>query len=123
VNTLSAPYPPPYTAAEITTFAHLRELLDQAVAERSAKLLATVATTSALINQRYVPNRAFDVVTEVGARTGALGHQVAHTGRVIGLLYDPAEPALDDQVRAARHQLAEAGYPGTYRFTSAVGQP
>jgi uncharacterized protein involved in propanediol utilization len=122
VNTLSASYPPPYTAAEIATFAHLRELLRQAVIELSVKLLACVATTSAQINQRYVPNRAFDVVTAVGARTGALGHQVAHTGRVIGLLYDPAEPALDEQVRSARRQLGEAGYQRTYRFTTEAGQ-
>ena len=71
VDTLALP-PIRYTAAEVATFADLRTLLRQAVADGSPVALAGVATASAEINQRYRPHPRFALAMSVAeARQGA----------------------------------------------------
>ena len=60
--------------------------------------IAAVATRSAELNQRIVPLRKFRALCALGERSGCLGLQIAHSGTVAGLLFDPATPpeSLED---------------------------
>lgn len=111
-----------YTAAEVETFAGLRAVLRQAVADGSPNLLARVATASAEINQRYRPHPRFALAMSVAERSGALGIQLAHSGTVIGLLYDPGAPDLPDRLGVAGDLLERegAGPLRHYRLPSAA---
>ncbi|WP_206795452.1 hypothetical protein [Amycolatopsis sp. MtRt-6] len=98
-----------YTRAETETFADLRSLLRKAVGDGSAELVAKVATGSAEINQRYRPHPCFALAAEVAGHSGALGIQVAHTGTVIGLLYDPDARGLPCSLGIAAELIERAG--------------
>ncbi|SDS88095.1 GHMP family kinase ATP-binding protein [Microlunatus soli] len=91
VDTLAVPSPV-YGRLELSTFGALRGLLRRALIDRSATLLARVASVSAEINQRHLPNPLYDLMVDVQRRVGAIGVQVAHTGTVMSLLFDPTDP-------------------------------
>ncbi|MGI8664543.1 MAG: kinase [Jatrophihabitans sp.] len=123
VDTLALP-PIRYSAAELDDFDALRSLLRRAVGEASTELLAQVAAASAEINQRHRPNPAFALATAICQRSGALGLQAAHSGTVLGLLYDPAAAGLPDQLTTAHALLREAGVGSVrdYRLPWPAGQ-
>jgi uncharacterized protein involved in propanediol utilization len=122
VNTLAFE-PARYLPWEVGAFRALRGLLRRAVALRSAPLLAQVATASARINQRHLPNAALTLVERSSQAVGALGYQVAHSGKVVGLLFDPADPHLDLRAAQARSQLSAAGVQTTWRFRTPQDGP
>lgn len=87
VSTLDHPLPQ-YTPIEIETFRPLVGLLRRAVYSQDARLLGRVATASARINQRFLAKPFLDDLVAVNEETGGLGVQVAHSGSVVGLLYE-----------------------------------
>ncbi|MGI8540996.1 MAG: kinase [Rubrobacteraceae bacterium] len=105
VETLDLPGPC-YGRREITAFAALLRLLRRAVRERNARLVGEVASASARINQRHLPKPGFERLMEVACQTGALGLNVAHSGCVAGLLFDPGDPAAEYRAEEARRLLA-----------------
>ncbi|MFF4656839.1 kinase [Streptomyces sp. NPDC001381] len=116
VDTLSLP-PPRYDDTEIARFDHLRELLRCAVRTGDAALLGTVATRSALLNQRHLPVPALDRLLAVAHDCAALGVQVAHSGDIAGLLFTPAVPPPPE----ARRRLRHWGFEEQWEFTT--GRP
>lgn len=98
VDTLEVP-PPVYSRLELSTFGALRGLLRRALIDRSSTLIARVASVSAQLNQRHLPNPLYDLMVDMQRRVGAIGVQVAHTGTVMSLLFDPADP--DSALREA----------------------
>jgi uncharacterized protein involved in propanediol utilization len=117
VETLELPEPR-YGRRELEEFARLRETLRRAVRERCARLVGEVASASARINQEYLPKTGFRELVGVSRRTGAVGINVAHSGSVAGLLFDPADPAVGRRVREARRALASLGLE-SWRFRPA----
>ena len=68
-----------------------------------ASLIAEGATASAEINQAVLPKPAFDELRRGTAEFGGLGVNCAHTGTVLGVMYDPTctdAAALHDRIRA-----------------------
>lgn len=108
VDTLTLPTPP---RREVPAFEELRAALRQAVADADVGLLGRVSTESARRNQRLLDKPELDLLEQVAARTGAAGVQVAHSGNVAGLIFDPATPDLPDRLRRAARRLAARGLP------------
>jgi uncharacterized protein involved in propanediol utilization len=108
---LPAPYPP----SDVLIFEDLRRTLRRAIGTQDARLLGQVATASAIINQRYLPVPHFDTLLRVARLTDAAGVQVAHSGRVVGLLFDPARPDCADAMSCAEQLLAR-WLPGHVRW-------
>ncbi|MGW1773698.1 GHMP family kinase ATP-binding protein [Streptomyces sp. NPDC002104] len=103
---------------DVRAYERLRALLRRAVATGSAELLGAVATASARRGQRVLCHPEFDALATLAHRTGAVGVQIAHSGAVAGVLFDPAAPGLRRRVRACLRALAAHGIPATRTFTT-----
>jgi uncharacterized protein involved in propanediol utilization len=115
--------PARYGPREIDTFAELLGVLRRAIQEQDVRLLGQVATTCSRINQAYLPKPRFEQLEEVASRVGAVGIQVAHSGTVIGLMFDPRDPAKSTRLQTAREELARLGFSKTWRFSTAQMEP
>jgi uncharacterized protein involved in propanediol utilization len=115
VDTLSYPLAL-YTSEEIEALRPLVELLRQAVRAQDPRLIGEAASASARINQRRLPKCHYDYLEKLVERVGALGLQVAHSGTVAGLLFDPQAPEVQEQIGSTRALLAEVGIVSIWRF-------
>lgn len=116
--------PADYSPAEVESFRSLRDLLRQALAFQDRRLVGLVASASARINQCRLPKPHFDLLERLVETVGALGLQIAHSGTVVGILFDPAAGDKEDCMAMARAKLAEPGLRSTWRFTTgAAGAP
>ncbi|HWO23358.1 MAG TPA: amino acid adenylation domain-containing protein [Kofleriaceae bacterium] len=109
--------PAEYSWQEIEAFRPLLGLLRRAVEAQSPRLVAQIATASARISQRHLAKPAFAAIEELAAQVGALGIQVAHSGTVVGLLFDP-ERNNRQRIARAEEQLARAGLGPTWHFVT-----
>ncbi|MEV1025580.1 hypothetical protein [Streptomyces sp. NPDC050264] len=110
--------PARYSVWEIQAFRPLLGSLRRALRTGDVALLGRVATASALINQRHLPVPGFSDLLAVAEAAGAAGLQVAHSGDVAGLLFDPAAPDLTARTDQARKRLADLGIDNTWAFTT-----
>ncbi|MGW2014472.1 GHMP family kinase ATP-binding protein [Streptomyces sp. NPDC001927] len=106
------------TDADIRAFERLRTLLRRAVATGDAQLLGEVATASARRGQQVLAHAEFDALTAIARRVGAAGVQIAHSGAVAGVLFDPAAPGLRHRMRSCLRALDAHGIPATRAFTT-----
>lgn len=118
-ETLGAP-PARYSWWEIEAFRPLLGLLRKAVNTQDPRLVGCVASASARINQRHLPKPHFDYLEKLVAQVGALGLQVAHSGTVVGLLFDPASFNLSGQIAEARGYLADIDICSTWRLCTST---
>lgn len=79
--------------------------LDAALMMNDFATAAQIATESAVLNQRVLPKRNFQLMRRVADSTGALGIAVAHTGTVIGLIYSGHQSDMAAQMREAELYL------------------
>ncbi|NUB04611.1 kinase [Azospirillum sp. Vi22] len=105
-----------YDEWEIQAFRPLRGMLRRAIRTGDATLLGRVATASARISQRHLPKPAFEEINAIAASIGALGIQVAHSGTVVGLLFDPRNPATARRIAEAAARLKAFGLPPAFHF-------
>ncbi|MFL5540513.1 MAG: hypothetical protein ACJ8J0_16100 [Longimicrobiaceae bacterium] len=116
VETLALP-PMPYSAWEVEAFQPLLGLLRRAVERQDARLLGRVATASTVITQRHRPKRAMPEALRLAREVGAVGVQVAHSGTVAGLLFDPADDPAGRIVHA-RKGLERLGFSRAWEFSN-----
>lgn len=122
VDTLALP-PQAHTDEDVRRYADLLALLRRAVREGDAGLLGRVATGSARLGQRRLRHEEFEALVEVAGRTGAVGVQIAHSGSVAGLLFDPAaDGGPERRVRGCLRALAGLGIPVTRIFRTDDGK-
>lgn len=117
IDTLSFP-PARYNFWEIEKFRVLRGAVRRAIIYQDPRLIGRVASASACINQRFLPKPKFDQFLEIVEQVGALGLQIAHSGTVVGLLFDPNERRNEQKIRSAQSLLTEIGFAQTLRFTT-----
>jgi uncharacterized protein involved in propanediol utilization len=99
--------PAEYDDRQLETFGVLRVALRRAVGTGDVPLLGRVATASARINQRFLPKRLLEPLLALCLRHGGCGVQVAHSGTVAGLIFDPRRPrALDGALRCRDRVVA-----------------
>jgi uncharacterized protein involved in propanediol utilization len=117
VDTLSFT-PAQYDDRDIGRFEELRALLRDGLRTGDAAKVGYVATTSARINQRFLPKPDFESLLKLIGASGAVGLQVAHSGSVIGVLFDGDDEDVDVRVEKGRAALGELGFGDTWRFTT-----
>ena len=115
IDTIAFP-PARYSWWEIEAFRPMVGLLRRAIYLRSPQLLGQVASASATINQHYLPTSHFRELKEISKEVGAVGLQVAHTGTIAGLLFDPADPAKEKRVEQAQTLLTTLGIKHMWVF-------
>jgi uncharacterized protein involved in propanediol utilization len=118
VDTLEFPQAE-YDEREVATFQVLRAALRRAVSTGDASLLGRVATASARINQRFLPKPELDFLIGLSSQVGATGVQVAHSGTVVGLLFDARRPDLAARVDQCVAGMTREGlaHGETFRVT------
>ncbi|MDK1492906.1 hypothetical protein QN219_23065 [Sinorhizobium sp. 7-81] len=102
--------PARYSPEEIETFRPLRALLRRAIKASDFALLGRAATASAWINERFLPKPRLTDIETIGVCHGAVGVQVAHSGTVVGLMFDPANEKTSDNMERAMHDLRKSGF-------------
>lgn len=122
VDTLEFP-PARYSPHEIARFAELLDLLRRSIRDQNVHALAQVATGCARINQAHLPKPRFDRIEDVVRRVGALGVQVAHSGTVVGVLFDPCDPQSGRGVERARREILELGFGAGWLFSTTQAEP
>jgi len=105
-----------YSQKEKKLFSHLLETFESAMKSRSPSLLAKVSTESAIINQQYVPKPLFNTILDLVGAVDALGIQIAHSGTVIGVLFEDKHPKHFENVMSMKEQLFKLGIRETYQF-------
>lgn len=108
--------PMPYSPWEIEAFAPMLGLLRRAVERQDPALLGRVATASTLVTQRHRPKRGIPQLLRLAGDVGALGVQVAHSGTVAGLLFDPGGAGA--RVERARAGLRALGVQDSWEFST-----
>ncbi|PRW63672.1 GHMP family kinase ATP-binding protein [Actinopolyspora mortivallis] len=101
---------------DVRLFQRLRGLLRRAVAESDVELLGRVSTESARHNQRVLPKPELEILERIAGRVGAVGVQVAHSGNVAGLLFDPDSPGVRTRLRECVRALDHHGIPFSRLF-------
>jgi len=109
IDTLRLP-PARYSSAEIQQFRVIRALVYRAVRYQDPYCLGRAATASAQISQRHLPKQDFDSVIEIAIGASACGIQVAHSGSLIGVLFDPAGTNVRRLARRAAAAAQQAGF-------------
>ncbi|PAP98580.1 GHMP kinase (plasmid) [Mesorhizobium mediterraneum] len=104
--------PARYSPSEIEHFGYLRLLLAKAIAEARLELIGQVASQSAKMNQAHLPQPRFEDVLLLSR--SAVGLQVAHSGRMIGILLPPDLPDTDRKVVSVMGGLREIGVVPTF---------
>ncbi|MGP3980933.1 GHMP family kinase ATP-binding protein [Streptomyces sp. KR80] len=117
VDTLSLPARA-YDDEDVHAYEHLRSLLRRAIAEADPALLGQVCTESARCGQRLLKHEEFDALRDIVGRVGAVGLQIAHSGNVAGVLFDPAASGLRRRLRHCVRALDSNGIPVTWTFTT-----
>ncbi|UVK49505.1 GHMP kinase (plasmid) [Mesorhizobium sp. AR07] len=105
--------PARYGQLEIETFRPLRSLLRTAIKNADARMLGRVATASARINERFLPKPRLNEIEAIGGRFGAIGIQVAHSGTVVGLMFDATDEGASANIERATVALEQSGFDPT----------
>ncbi len=115
VETLSYSLPR-YSWREIESFRPLIGLLRRAIRTQNPLMLGRVASASAALNQQYLPTPHFARLTAITGTVGAIGLQIAHSGTVAGLLFDPALAGNESRIERAKELIAELGFEQVWYF-------
>ena len=105
-----------YDGQEIEQFRVLRGLACHAVRQQDPSLIGRVATASARISQKYLAKPCYESVLKLGQDHGACGVQVAHSGTVMGVLFDADGHGVAAHAAALAGRLREAGFRGIRTF-------
>lgn len=90
--------PAHYEPGEVEIFRPLLSLLRRAIDTGDVRSLGRVATASAWINERFLPKPRLRELHAIAMRHGACGLQVAHSGTMAGLLFDPGDERTPDNM-------------------------
>lgn len=108
--------PARYSWSEIEAFRPLVGLLRRALREGDPRLVGRVATASARLNQRHLPLPGFEDLEQLMETVHAVGLQIAHSGTVVGLLFDANDARRSAGLQQARALLREWGIEQTWHF-------
>ena len=109
IDTLNLP-PARYDSTEIQQFRVLRALIAYAIRYQDPNCLGRAATASALISQRHLPKQHLEGVIEIAEGAGACGVQVAHSGSLLGILFDRAGKNLRQRADSVAASVQRSGF-------------
>ena len=81
--------PKDYTAEERQRCQAALDAVAEAIASVDVRGIGAACTTSAEIHQRILPKPELPVLLEICAESGGMGVNVAHSGTVVGLIFEP----------------------------------
>lgn len=105
-----------YDGQEIEQFRVLRGLASHAIRQQDPRLIGRVATASARISQHHLAKPRFKAVVDLAERHGACGLQVAHSGTLMGVLFDADERRVAARAAVLARALGQAGFRGIRTF-------
>ncbi len=95
------------------------KLLKQGLAEQDCGLIGRAATISARANQAILYKPCLEALIEIGEKYGAVGINVAHSGTVMGILFDNTDLSdRKDCIQAVISQCPELNYLNTAKIIS-----
>ncbi|MBA5775534.1 kinase [Stappia sp. F7233] len=106
-----------YDGQEIEQFRVLRGLTSHAVRQQDPRLIGRVATASARISQHHLAKPRFEAAVKLAEEHGACGIQVAHSGTLLGVLFDADERGVAARAAVLAETLGQAGFLGIMTFT------
>lgn len=109
IDTLALP-PARYDSIEIQQFRVLRALIAYAVRHQDPNCLGRAATASAVLSQRHLPKRHLEQVIDIAKGAGACGVQVAHSGSLLGILFDLAGTNLRQRAQSVAASVRSCGF-------------
>lgn len=94
-------------------------LLKQGLADHDCGMIGRAATVSARANQAILYKPCLETMIKVGKKHGAVGVNVAHSGTVIGILFDSTNLSGHDEcVQAVIEQCPDLSYLITAKIIS-----
>lgn len=90
-------------------FRVLRARLRRGIAMNDPVAIGSVASRSAAINQFFLANPRYEFTVELVERVGGVGFAIAHSGTVVGVLFDPRDPLTNCRVENCRLLLEYEG--------------
>ena len=115
IDTLSFS-PARYSWWEVEAFRPMIGLLRRAISTQDPRLVGQVALASARMNQRHLPKPQFDRLERLVEMTQAVSLQVAHSGTVAGILFDPSDSDKCEKIQQAQAVIAELGFGAAWHF-------
>lgn len=105
-----------YDSQEIEQFRVLRGLASHAIRHQDPRVVGLVATASARISQHHLTKPRFEAVLNLAEAHGACGVQVAHSGTLMGVLFDADERGVAARAAVLAGTLGQAGFRGIRTF-------
>jgi uncharacterized protein involved in propanediol utilization len=117
--------PAAYNDHELAVFRRLRREARRAVAVGDTRLLGQVATASARINQRFLPKPELEPLLRLCIKYGGCGVQVAHSGTILGLIFDARQPDAETAAQACSEAVSAQGIAtiGVFHAGTDAGLP
>ena len=95
------------------------QMVERGIQNGDCSLIGTAATLSALANQTILFKPSLERIMEISRSFGAIGVNAAHSGTVIGVMFDPcAGSDIDGCVEAICRECEDVSYFRTVRMVS-----
>lgn len=104
-----------FTIQERHEYGRLLDALRRAIPQRDTRTIGAVASRSADLHQKRHPKRMLAEMFDVCRAAGGRGVVAAHSGTVLGVLLDEADPAYPWRLRRAVRACADLGTTSVYR--------
>lgn len=100
---------------DLDHFEHLRGQLRHALRHHDIAAIGAVATASAELNQRRLVKPELPTIISICRDTGGAGVQIAHSGNIASIMYDPRTASGENAAAIAesRRMLTRHGIPVT----------
>lgn len=95
------------------------QLVKQGIATKDCRLIGQGATLSAVANQTILPKPCLRQIIDTAEHFGAVGVNIAHSGTVIGVMFDPmAMGGYAGCIQTIKHECGMLQYIATARLIS-----
>jgi uncharacterized protein involved in propanediol utilization len=112
--------PKPFGAEDKAEYSSLLAELSRAVRADDLDSVGRIATRSAELNEKLRPRKFFQQIRRLSRDIGGLGLAAAHSGTVLGILLDAADPEREAKIDKADQSLrALPGSVSIYRTAAA----
>ncbi|HGM5488874.1 TPA: GHMP kinase [Serratia fonticola] len=102
--------------AHATTLAQAWALFSQAMQDRNHHQLGEATTLSARASQQILPKPRFDELLAIVEHSGIYGLNVAHSGSVVGLLFDASRHDVEQLCWLLQQRRITDDYPQQHRL-------
>jgi uncharacterized protein involved in propanediol utilization len=112
IDTLKFP-PARYNRLQITQYGMLEQVARRAFDTKNTDVLGRVMTTSAELNEQYLPREhcgGMSALAAIAGLTGAAGIAVSHSGVAAALVWNAGTGVPGENIERARELLTERGY-------------